>query len=116
MLIRRCAANGEMPEWSIGAVSKTVIPSGIQGSNPCLSAEKNLQEIESQSCRFFYAQKDAPKMHRPRFYALLRAFFKLHISHTSYPIFSFRLTARNAWCNFSAISVKLTFLCNNVAV
>ena len=27
-----------MPEWSIGAVSKTVIPSGIQGSNPCLSA------------------------------------------------------------------------------
>ena len=30
---------GEMPEWSIGAVSKTVIPSGIQGSNPCLSAE-----------------------------------------------------------------------------
>ena len=44
---------------------------------------------------FFYAQKVAPKMHRPRFYALLRAFFKLHISHTSYPIFSFRLTARN---------------------
>ena len=39
MLIRRCATNGEMPEWSIGAVSKTVIPSGIQGSNPCLSAE-----------------------------------------------------------------------------
>ena len=34
-------------------------------------------------------------MHRPCFYALLRAFFILHISHTSYPIFSFRLTARN---------------------
>lgn len=34
-------------------------------------------------------------MHRPRFYALLRAFFKLHISHTFYPIFSFNLTARN---------------------
>ena len=40
MLIRRCATNGEMPEWSIGAVSKTVIPSGIQGSNPCLSAQE----------------------------------------------------------------------------
>ncbi len=34
-------------------------------------------------------------MHQPRFYALLRAFFKLHISHTSYSIFSFCLTARN---------------------
>ena len=30
-------------------------------------------------------------MHQPRFYALLRAFFKLHISHTSYPIFPFCL-------------------------
>ena len=29
-----------MPEWSIGAVSKTVVPSGTQGSNPCLSATK----------------------------------------------------------------------------
>ena len=55
---------------------------------------------------FFCAQKDAPKMHQPRFYALLRAFFKLHISHTSYPTFSFHQTAQNAWCNFSAISVK----------
>ena len=55
---------------------------------------------------FFYAQKVAPKMHRPRFYALLRAFFKLHISHTSYPIFSFCMTARNAWCNFSPLPVK----------
>lgn len=27
-----------MPEWSIGAVSKTVVPFGTQGSNPCLSA------------------------------------------------------------------------------
>lgn len=27
-----------MPEWSIGAVSKTVVPSGTQGSNPCPSA------------------------------------------------------------------------------
>ena len=38
---------GEMPEWSIGAVSKTVIPSGIQGSNPCLSAnEQKLQGFD----------------------------------------------------------------------
>ena len=30
-----------------------------------LSAEINLQDIDFQSCRFFfYAQKDAPKMHQ----------------------------------------------------
>ena len=34
--------DGEMPEWSIGAVSKTVDPLwGSQGSNPCLSARRN---------------------------------------------------------------------------
>ena len=52
-------------------------------------------------------------MHRSRFYALLRAFFKLHISHTSYPIFSFCQSARNVACNFSAISVKLTIIEHN---
>ena len=30
-------ACGEVPERSNGAVSKTVVPSGTQGSNPCLS-------------------------------------------------------------------------------
>ena len=31
---------GEVPEWPNGAVSKTVVPKGTQGSNPCLSAIK----------------------------------------------------------------------------
>ena len=40
-----------MPEWSIGAVSKTVDPlAGSQGSNPCLSAEK----IAEQFCYLFF--------------------------------------------------------------
>lgn len=52
-------------------------------------------------------------MHRPRFYALLRAFFKSHISHTIYPIFSFCQQAQNVWCNFSAISAKLTIIEHN---
>ena len=33
-----CSDFGEVPERSNGAVSKTVVPSGTQGSNPCLSA------------------------------------------------------------------------------
>ena len=46
------------------------------------------------------------KCTEPCFYALLRAFFKSHISHISYPISSFCQQAQNAWCNFSAIFVK----------
>ena len=38
---------GKMPEWSIGAVSKTVdLLAGSQGSNPCLSANRK------RSCQF----------------------------------------------------------------
>ena len=37
---------GKMPEWSIGAVSKTVVPLwGTQGSNPCLSAESQSEDF-----------------------------------------------------------------------
>ena len=31
---------GEVAEWSIAAVLKTVVPRGTRGSNPCLSADK----------------------------------------------------------------------------
>ena len=50
------------------------------------------------------------KMHQkctePHPYILLRAFFKSHIYHSSYPIFPLFPTVRNAMCIFSAISVK----------
>ena len=62
---------GEMAEWSIAAVLKTVELRGSGGSNPSLSAKENLQGIMFQPCRFFYAKKDAPKMHHPHFYTLL---------------------------------------------
>ena len=32
-------SSGEVAEWSIAAVLKTVVPRGTRGSNPCLSAE-----------------------------------------------------------------------------
>ena len=31
---------GEVAEWSIAAVLKTVVPRGTRGSNPCLSAKE----------------------------------------------------------------------------
>ena len=37
--IRYTFALGEMAEWSIAAVLKTVVLRGTRGSNPCLSAE-----------------------------------------------------------------------------
>ena len=48
-----------MPEWSIGAVSKTVIPSGIQGSNPCLSAkgQNKLQGFDKIEAFFCFSDR-----------------------------------------------------------
>ena len=44
-------------------------------------------------------------MHRPRFYTLLRAFFKLHISNTSYPIFSLCLQYNTTYLHMTAAIV-----------
>ena len=45
---------GEVPEWSIGAVSKTVdLLWGSQGSNPCLSANTNSQVLSYKLVSFF---------------------------------------------------------------
>ena len=35
---------GEVAEWSIAAVLKTVVPRGTRGSNPCLSAIKGVNQ------------------------------------------------------------------------
>ncbi len=44
-----------MPEWSIGAVSKTVDPlAGSQGSNPCLSAKEKVSQSADPVRLFFY--------------------------------------------------------------
>lgn len=42
--IRPITTIGRMPERSIGAVSKTVVPSGTQGSNPCPSAKNPMNQ------------------------------------------------------------------------
>ena len=48
-LKRPVSLRGEVPEWSNGAVSKTVEPSGSQGSNPCLSAT-NHKSLTAAPC------------------------------------------------------------------
>ena len=54
-----------MAEWSIAAVLKTVVPRGTRGSNPCLSAGKQLL-----GCFFVFMEGDASdvvKRKRERF-------------------------------------------------
>ena len=85
-LFAQWACKGPCGEQKGKALSGATIGSVV--ANPSLSALNSLQGVDFQPCRLFYTQKVAPKMHQPRFYALLRVFFKLHISHTSYPTFS----------------------------
>ena len=40
----RSGSLGEVAEWSIAAVLKTVVPRGTRGSNPCLSADRSGQK------------------------------------------------------------------------
>ena len=50
---------GEVAEWSIAAVLKTVVLKGTRGSNPCLSALRN-KGCKSSFCEIytlFYASK-----------------------------------------------------------
>ena len=96
-----------MPEWSNGPHSKCGVRATVPGVRiPLFPLNKAYKKLVINLVGFFYTQKDAPKMHRPHFYTPLRAFFKSHISHISYPISSFCQQAQNAWCNFSAIFVK----------
>ena len=44
---------GEVAEWSIAAVLKTVVPRGIRGSNPCLSANKKCKSSICEVYTFF---------------------------------------------------------------
>ena len=46
-------SSGEVAEWSIAAVLKTVVPRGTRGSNPCLSAiNADNQQIAKQTPSF----------------------------------------------------------------
>ena len=47
---------GKMPEWSIGAVSKTVIPFGYPGFESLSFRKQNKQAFEiSKACLFYNA-------------------------------------------------------------
>ena len=44
---------GEMAEWSIAAVLKTVVLRGTGGSNPSLSAAKGVNQVVTRFTPFF---------------------------------------------------------------
>ena len=45
-------SSGEVAEWSIAAVLKTVVPRGTRGSNPCLSAIKGVNQAFARFTSF----------------------------------------------------------------
>ena len=45
--------SGEVAEWSIAAVLKTVVLRGTRGSNPCLSAIKGVNQAFARFTPFF---------------------------------------------------------------
>ena len=47
---------GEVAEWSIAAVLKTVVLRGTRGSNPCLSAIKGVNQVITRFTPFFTPQ------------------------------------------------------------
>ena len=64
--LQKNSSIGEMAEWSIVAVSKTVVPSGTGGSNPPLSAELIGQQADNSHkllnlWEFFYPLVSALK-------------------------------------------------------
>ena len=48
---------GEVAEWSIAAVLKTVVLKGTRGSNPCLSAGNGCKSSFCEIYTLFYASK-----------------------------------------------------------
>ena len=48
---------GEVAEWSIAAVLKTVVLRGTRGSNPCLSADKGCKSSNYEIYILFYISK-----------------------------------------------------------
>ena len=52
-IIQECI--GEVAEWSIAAVLKTVVLRGTRGSNPCLSAETKTKDFTKAFKKSFKA-------------------------------------------------------------
>ncbi len=50
---------GEVAEWSIAAVLKTVVLRGTRGSNPCLSAIKGVNQVITRFTLFLLYPKNA---------------------------------------------------------
>ena len=87
---------GEMAEWSIAAVLKTVELRGSGGSNPSLSALNSLQGVDFQPCRLFLYPKSCTKNAPTPFLHTSTGVFQ--IAHISYIIFHFLIPPDSTKC------------------
>ena len=97
---------GEMAEWSIAAVLKTVELRGSGGSNPSLSALNSLQGVDFQSCRLFLCPKSCTKNAPTPFLRTSTGVFQ--IAHIPYILSHFSRSAFN--------TIQHIFICNHYNV
>ena len=87
---------GEVAEWSIAAVLKTVELRGSGGSNPSLSALNSLQGVDFQPCRLFLCPKSCTKNAPTPFLRTSTGVFQ--IAHIPYIISHFLIPPDSTNC------------------
>ena len=95
---------GEVAEWSIAAVLKTVVPRGTRGSNPCLSAIKGVNQAFARFTPFF-----TPKNVKLGVFV----FFKILQKNVNYKAIGISMDWQNERLsgNFWLLSFKISYLC-----
>ena len=101
-------APGEMAEWSIAAVLKTVEPRGSWGSNPYLSARDGDKERQSKAKAFKFINLKAffflcPAIQRPK-----KANSRQSLRSKSYP--------KEAGVKWGTICLELSSCCRTLSV
>lgn len=64
MALKKANRHGEVSEWSIVPSWKGGVPQGTAGSNPVLSAKKNLNRIPR--FKFFFLHTDTRRQNKRR--------------------------------------------------
>ena len=89
---------GEVAEWSIAAVLKTVVLRGTRGSNPCLSAIKGVNQVFARFTPFF-----TPKNVKLGVFV----FFKILQKNVNYKAIGISMDWQNAHFRQSSVTKSL---------
>ena len=119
-------AGGEMAEWSIAAVLKTVDPHGSGGSNPSLSAAIcktiRISKLQTQFAVFLFLNAKSNRRYRVKHPLFPKPIFRLHVLQKIVPklrkvdslilVFDIRCPKGRANSNFFCFCPKRCFSCS----